>query len=82
MNNDTTEHEAHVWNGTGEFFPKLQVRHLFDNEYRVIATRNPPSKHLDINDIIMADSFEEAIYHIQNRDASYLDEVTLYADEG
>ena len=78
----TTEYEHNVWNGTGQFFPKLQVRHLFDNEYRVIATRNPPSKHLDINDIIMADSFEEAIYHIQNRDASYFDEVTLYADEG
>ena len=74
---NTSDHEPHVWNGTGEFFPKLQVRHLFDNEYRVIATRNPPSKHVDINTIIFADSFEEAIHYIQNRDSSYFDEATL-----
>lgn len=79
---NTTEHENHVWNGTGEYFPKLQVRHLFDNEYRVIATSNPPSKWTDINDIITADSFEKAIYYIRSCDCSYFDEATLYAEEG
>jgi hypothetical protein len=74
---NTPEHESNVWNGTGQFFPKLQVRHLFDNEYRVIATRNPPSKHLDYNSIIMADSFEEAIHYIQNHDYFMYDEATL-----
>ena len=73
----TSEYESHVWNGTGQWFTKLQVRHLFDNEYRVIGSQCVVPMMHDYNTIIFADSFEEAIYHLQNYDSWVWDEMTL-----
>ena len=74
---NTSEYESHVWNGTGQWFTKLQVRHLFDNEYRVIGSQCVVPMMHDYNTIIFADSFEEAIYHLQNYDFWWRDEMTL-----
>jgi hypothetical protein len=79
---NTSESESHVWNGTGQYYQKLQVRHLFDNEYRVIGSQCVVSIYPDYNTIIFADSFEEAIYHLQNYDSFQFDETTLWGEEG
>ena len=77
MQYNTSEYEAHVWHGTRQWYKKLQVRHLFDNEYRVIGSQCVMPMMDDYNTIIFADSFEEAIDHLRIYDSSYFDEMTL-----
>ena len=78
MHDNRSEYQSNIWDGTGQYFRKLQVQHLFDDEYRVIAILDPPSAHyVDNNSIITADSFEKAIEWIQTYDSDYWDEATL-----
>lgn len=86
MKDNTTENENNfydgstlgMWRGTGLYYNNLEVRYLFArSEYHVIATSNPPKKYSDINTIITANSLEQAIHYIQNRDYRMYDEATL-----
>lgn len=70
-----------IWRDKGLYFHNLEVRELDGDFYRVEATMNTDT-FSDYNEMISANSMEEAISFIRKYDSDYFDEVTLYADEG
>ena len=77
-NNLHDESTLGMWRGTGLYYNNLEVRYLFArSEYLVTASFTPAQERWHINTIITANSLEEAIDYIQNRDYSMYDEATL-----
>ena len=70
-----------IWNDKGLYFHNLEVRELDGDLYRVEATMSTDT-YSDYNEMISANSMEEAIRFIRKYDSDYFDEITLYADEG
>jgi len=69
-----------IWNNKGLYFHNLEVRELDGDFYRVEATMNTDT-YSDYNEMISANSMEEAIAFIRKYDSDYFDEATLYAQE-